>query len=614
MESDSTATLTAAAVYMSATPRTRSTPSHLQCSTFDKIIDLSSSTNNYIRTHAPKDWLPECFFEEMSGTTKEYLDMMKIVSKRKSLPNAIHDYARNLYDYYKKEPGILVLELLYMNAVVLSKKSGHQQTAVALVLAENTSQLEKKRRNAAISQDDTSVAAEASSSTSVFKSTVVDNDSDSDLNRTQHAEEIEDDQDDGVSEVILPHDFHDLFEALYRAANNLSLRIPEMPKMESTLKTSLFQFVKSRLTIYRDLPKIVQKDLFVAASSVVHLHCTDAETILSLHDKPQLLKMVKAPELAMPSTTLLEWLKALMEQAQDDQGIFEAQQLVGLIDIEKGALETKRRQGQKVDLTIKLAADILQIVAPLCVADPIHRPVDTEQKSQAVWERVFNALFEKTVVTAVIGETGLEGSSEARTWNETEYAVQQLKGERKGRRKESPRRVDCKFVVSVERMKKWEFVTISNSEMKSLRSTAEEVEVMTRKNIRHNHLIINRIGASKLYFLNMHAYSATLMSLQEHDGVHVCGKVLDHDLVIPTNALELECFMDGQTLAALLSLRSSFLQIGRELALQRLKSGSGTAKPTSAYSNTRTFYTPKKDRSMPSPKKQPPPSLKKSRR
>lgn len=45
------------------------------------------------------------------------------------------------------------------------------------------------------------------------------------------------------------------------------------------------------------------------------------------------------------------------------------------------------------------------------------------------------------------------------------------------------------------------------------------------------------------------------MSLHEHDGIHVCGKVLDHDLLIPTNALELECFMDGRTLAALFSLR-----------------------------------------------------------
>ncbi|KAF9098827.1 hypothetical protein BGX27_000712 [Mortierella sp. AM989] len=252
---------------------------------------------------------------------------------------------------------------------------------------------------------------------------------------------------------------------------------------------------------------------------------------------PKLRKMVKEPEMMIPSTTLSDLLITLKDQTQDDQGILDAKQLVGLNDIEKGSLETKRRQGQEVDVTIKLALNILQIVAPLCVADPIRRPVDTEQKSQAVWERVFNALFENTAVATVIGETGLEGSGEARTRNEIEYAVQQLDGETEGRKKkESHRKVDCKFVVSVERMKKWEFVTISNSEMKALRSSADEIEVM-----------------------------------------------------------------------------SFFLQIGRKLALQRLKSGSGGATHMSTYTNVRTFYTPKKDRLMPSPKKQPSPSPKKRR-
>jgi hypothetical protein len=72
------------------------------------------------------------------------------------------------------------------------------------------------------------------------------------------------------------------------------------------------------------------------------------------------------------------------------------------------------------------------------------------------------------------------------------------------RRKESPRKADCKFVVSIERMKQWEFVAISNSEMKALRSSPNEVELMVLKNIRHNHLIVNRIGVPKMYFLNMH--------------------------------------------------------------------------------------------------------------
>jgi hypothetical protein len=59
---------------------------------------------------------------------------------------------------------------------------------------------------------------------------------------------------------------------------------------------------------------------------------------------------------------LFHLLKTLKEQAQDDQGAFDVGQLVDLIDIEKGSLATKRRQGQKDDVTIKLAIDILQVV------------------------------------------------------------------------------------------------------------------------------------------------------------------------------------------------------------------------------------------------------------
>ncbi|KAK3829636.1 MAG: hypothetical protein J3R72DRAFT_263824 [Linnemannia gamsii] len=178
----------------------------------------------------------------------------------------------------------------------------------------------------------------------------------------------------------------------------------------------------------------------------------------------------------------------------------------------------------------------------------------------------------------ISGETGLEGSGEIRSQNEADHGVERPKGEKKDamtdKKKEVPRKVDCKFVVSVERMKQWEFVTISNCEMKSLRSAASEVEIMVRINIRHNHLIVNRIGARKMYFLNMHAYSASLKSLNEHDGVHVCGKVLDHDLLVPTNTLELECFMDGRTLAVLLTLRvcDFFLMLMLLLLLKGLHS------------------------------------------
>lgn len=100
----------------------------------------------------------------------------------------------------------------------------------------------------------------------------------------------------------------------------------------------------------------------VAASSVVYLHCSGSETIFKAHDMPNLLEMTKETEMAIPSTALSDLLMTLKEQARDDQGIFDVRQLVDLIDIEKGSLATKRHQGQKIDVTVKLAIDVLQSV------------------------------------------------------------------------------------------------------------------------------------------------------------------------------------------------------------------------------------------------------------
>lgn len=57
--------------------------------------------------------------------------------------------------------------------------------------------------------------------------------------------------------------------------------------------------------------------------------------------------------------------------------------------------------------------------------------------------------------------------------------------------------------------------------------------------------------------VSMHhiGYSAQLYCLWEYESVHVCGKVLEEELAIPTSEPELEWFIDGRCIAALLSLR-----------------------------------------------------------
>lgn len=62
-------------------------------------------------------------------------------------------------------------------------------------------------------------------------------------------------------------------------------------------------------------------------------------------------------------------------------------------------------------------------------------------------------------------------------------------------------------------------------------------------------------------------------------------------------------FMAGCLLTVHLSNSwTFFLKIGRKLALQKLKSGTGGATRVAALSNIWTFYTPKKDRATPRPR------------
>jgi len=100
----------------------------------------------------------------------------------------------------------------------------------------------------------------------------------------------------------------------------------------------------------------------VAVSSVAHLHCADAKTIFKFHDLHRLFEKAKEPEMAVPSTSLSDLLTALKGQALDDLGNFSAEELANLINIKKGSLAAELRAGQKIDVSVRIALDILQIV------------------------------------------------------------------------------------------------------------------------------------------------------------------------------------------------------------------------------------------------------------
>ncbi|KAF9176564.1 hypothetical protein BGZ49_006150, partial [Haplosporangium sp. Z 27] len=89
------------------------------------------------------------------------------------------------------------------------------------------------------------------------------------------------------------------------------------------------------------------------------------------------------------------------------------------------------------------------------------------------------------------------------------------------------------------------------------------------------------------------------------DSVHVCGKAVDEELVIPTSEPELEWFMDGRTIAALLSLKAHYLEVAQQLQRQHARPVQKTAAPRTpphrpACTN-QTFYTPKRVRSNSAP-------------
>ncbi|KAG0196940.1 hypothetical protein BGX28_009535 [Mortierella sp. GBA30] len=99
----------------------------------------------------------------------------------------------------------------------------------------------------------------------------------------------------------------------------------------------------------------------------------------------------------------------------------------------------------------------------------------------------------------------------------------------------------------------------------------------------------------------MHGYSAQVYCLWEYESVHVCGKVLEEELAIPTSEPELEWFMDGRCMAALLSLRTYFLKVAQRVQQDHARpSKTSEASPTLPLypaSSNHTFYTPKRARS-----------------
>ncbi|KAF9398967.1 hypothetical protein BGZ76_008003, partial [Entomortierella beljakovae] len=130
---------------------------------------------------------------------------------------------------------------------------------------------------------------------------------------------------------------------------------------------------------------IKQKDVYVAASSIVHIHMDDAEQVFG-EELPDLVQRTKEPSLADPPPFLKDILHPLKEQSMNDHGDIDGHKLSLLIEQKIGSMATEELNGGSINEQERTIFKILNAVASLCKEYEIPRPKDSEQKSQGVWE------------------------------------------------------------------------------------------------------------------------------------------------------------------------------------------------------------------------------------
>ncbi|KAF9295560.1 hypothetical protein BGZ88_001875 [Linnemannia elongata] len=182
------------------------------------------------------------------------------------------------------------------------------------------------------------------------------------------------------------HPFFGVFQALYDI---------------SQLQQRLFRFTVEHLSAFSNLPKLKQKDVYVAASSIAYLHMEDAAHVIG-KDLPELIDRTKDSKFTIPPQFLTDILAKLKEGASKENGDLDVHRLCLLVDNEIGCMAMKELDGTQASHSARMVFEILRIVVPLCREDAIPRPNDTEQKSQSVWQRILEILFASTRISVVM--------------------------------------------------------------------------------------------------------------------------------------------------------------------------------------------------------------------
>ncbi|KAG0196941.1 hypothetical protein BGX28_009536 [Mortierella sp. GBA30] len=109
------------------------------------------------------------------------------------------------------------------------------------------------------------------------------------------ANEMNEDAQDLATDIDIhdrAHPFYAVFQALYDVAHNRPFVQPKEPIMQSQLQQRLFRFTVEQLSNFSNLPKLKQKDVYVAASSIANLHMEDAAHVIG-EDLPELVNRTR---------------------------------------------------------------------------------------------------------------------------------------------------------------------------------------------------------------------------------------------------------------------------------------------------------------------------------
>ncbi|KAF9937808.1 hypothetical protein BGZ65_000960 [Modicella reniformis] len=397
-----------------------------------------------------------------------------------------------------------------------------------------------------------------------------------------------------------PHAFSSVFQALYNIAHDLPVEeIKPGQPIECELQQALFTFCAKSIPSFKEMESVQQKEVYVAASSIAYLPSSSAEKIFGDDDVALLKKMMLDPKRNTPPSDVSSFLKSLKEKAARKNHTINASRLVKVVKIKLGEIASKELENKPFDDHEKTILELLEIIVPLCVPDRIPRPRKTEQMSQVIWTRLLEVLFADSHISVVIGETGLEPSKAERQKNETAHTVSVSSTPL------SPRKVDIKLTVSLEKGGQWTHLPISTFEVKPKHANAKQVKIQSLKNSRLNHVAMKQHSQLRLLYLDIHGMMADLMILSEYGRVHVCSQAADRPLQLPVNESELSWFFEGHTIQALFSLRDQIFEVATKIQRNHTQPPlyksedlptSSDISLKSSPSRNHTFFTPKRIR------------------